>query len=149
MLPGRRAAVKHGLHTHVRHHSPCLFNHITGEGTRCNQPKAVTYTAVHGLSTCPPLHPGCMPSFHTIFFRPPCLPAAFVQEWDDQVADATEAQQAQQVQQQGGKPGSPAAPGATISPSPPAGHNTASAAQEAVLSQNPFGFQHTQAPKVG
>ncbi|KAL4418837.1 hypothetical protein ABPG77_001500 [Micractinium sp. CCAP 211/92] len=99
------AAVKHGLHTHLRHQSPRLFSHIT----------------------------------------------AFVQEWEDRLADALEG--SQNAAEQGGSSAeaSTAERDSTATATPGGAGPQAEAvraAQEAVLARFAFGFQTVQAPKV-
>lgn len=88
-------------------------------------------------------------------------PSAFVQEWEDRVADALEARQGQQGQQAqqatdlhsvqetaADLAGGELAGADLVDAELAGGELAALRAQRAVLSQNPFGFQHIQAPKV-
>lgn len=156
--PFRRcaAAVKNGLHTHLRHQSPRLFTHITGKQQRGRGRRNAGADIGRGGGT-QSLPASCLVSLsinvccalrctgkvcivvHPLA-PPPCLPvcAAFVQEWVDRVQDAAEVGAGQQrggaaARQEGGA----AAP-----------DSDTAAAQEAVLRRHPFGFTHIQAPKA-
>ena len=122
----------------------CPAGCVRGGSKLNNSPqKRVDPTAI-GLSHCP---------------GTACFAAAvadFVEEWQDRLHDALEqAQQKEQNEQQedASAPANGAitgAPTGSVSGVPPAASAaTMRAAQQAVLMQCDFGFQHIQAPKVG